>query len=70
MIRLAFVAVFAFALGVLIRDVAQDWREPQLKVTPRQSVLTSPIRCDATVEQRTKPTEPWSKKCYVARYQR
>ena len=54
--KLAFVAVISFALGVLVRDVAEDWRKPpkpQGRVTiaaqPFPSSLVVPV--DAIVCQ-------------------
>ncbi len=63
MFKYIFIALCAFALGVLLRDQAEDYR-PLLKA---QSVrLDEPVRCDAVIEQRTKPTEAWKRKCYIA----
>ena len=70
MFRLALVAVCSFGLGVALMDQLAEPKRTKPAPVPQQAVLGMPIICDATVEQRTKPTEPWSKKCYVARYQR
>ena len=67
-----FVAVVAFAFGVLVRDVAQDWRDLEAKeraVTaaaaavhvPREPALRMP--CARWVAQRG-AGEPWQVKCF------
>lgn len=50
-----FIAVFAFSLGVIIRDQAEEWRKaPVAQVEPPPeitTVLLHPIPYDATVCQ-------------------
>ena len=67
MFKLFFVAVCSFALGVVLMDTLY---EPQKQIPIAQAVLGYPIVCDATVSQRTKPSEPWSHKCYIAKSKR
>lgn len=65
MIRHAFIAVCFFGLGVLVRDQAEDRKPQEVVWAVAPPILMPPIQCDATVEQRTKPTERWSRKCYI-----
>ena len=70
MFRLAFVAICSFGFGVALMDTLHEPAPKKARPVAQQAVLGTPIICDATVEQRSKPTEAWSRKCYVARHQR
>jgi hypothetical protein len=58
---------WSFAAGLLIMHISQDCKaEKPPAVVPQQAVLTMPLLpCDATVDQRTKPTQAWTHKCYI-----
>jgi hypothetical protein len=51
-------------------DQLAERKATKARPVAQQAVLGLPVICDATVEQRTKPTDPWSHKCYVAKFQR
>ena len=70
LIRYSLIAVCSFGFGVALMDQLKQPQAQKPQPVARQAVLGPPIICDATIEQRTKPTEPWSRKCYVAKYQR
>lgn len=68
MFRLAFVFVCAMALGVLLRDQADDYlpkRKAMSQPYAAPAQIERPVACDATVEYKNNRGDKWIRKCYI-----